>query len=89
MDIIVTMIERSKLSSALNRSIADNPITALLGPRQCGKTTIARTLIEPAPVHYYDLENPADRAGCDRGGGTHTSIVPIFTLGNVISSRVA
>ncbi len=63
MDIIVTMIERSKLSSALNRSIADNPITALLGPRQCGKTTIARTLIEPAPVHYYDLENPADRAG--------------------------
>ena len=42
---------------------SENPVTALIGPHKCGKTTIARTLNTPAPVHYYDLENPADRAG--------------------------
>ena len=37
-----------------------NPVVALLGPRQCGKTTLARQYLEahPGPVHYFDLENP-------------------------------
>lgn len=40
-----------------------NPAVALLGPRQCGKTTLARAYVEsmqPGPVHYFDLENPSD-----------------------------
>lgn len=57
------MIKRNELVSRIERSIGENPITTLLGPRQCGKTTIARTIGSPAPVNYYDLENPADRAG--------------------------
>ncbi len=38
-----------------------NPVVALLGPRQCGKTTLARQYMEmhPGPKHYFDLENPA------------------------------
>ncbi|MBF0399006.1 MAG: ATP-binding protein [Desulfobacterales bacterium] len=32
-------------------------VTAILGPRQCGKTTIARNLKYD---HYFDLENPRD-----------------------------
>ncbi|RPH51523.1 MAG: ATP-binding protein [Desulfobacteraceae bacterium] len=35
------------------------PVTAILGPRQCGKTTLARTL---AADFYFDLENPQDLA---------------------------
>jgi predicted AAA+ superfamily ATPase len=35
------------------------PVTAILGPRQCGKTTLARTL---SADHYFDLENPRDAA---------------------------
>lgn len=35
------------------------PVTAILGPRQCGKTTLAREF--PAD-HYFDLENPRDQA---------------------------
>ena len=31
---------------------------ALLGPRQCGKTTLARELVESASVNYFDLEDP-------------------------------
>jgi len=33
------------------------PITAILGPRQVGKTTIAKTF---NPDHLFDLENPRD-----------------------------
>jgi predicted AAA+ superfamily ATPase len=34
----------------------------LLGPRQCGKTTLARGLAESVTTSYFDLENPADLA---------------------------
>ncbi len=36
---------------------------ALLGPRQCGKTTLAKSYIETLgkeqKVHYFDLEKPS------------------------------
>ena len=38
------------------------PITAILGARQCGKTTLARGLDYD---HYFDLENPRDLARLD------------------------
>jgi len=38
------------------------PVLAILGPRQCGKTTLARTLNAD---HYFDLENPQDAARLD------------------------
>jgi hypothetical protein len=37
-----------------------HPIASLLGPRQCGKTTLARTIAEREPCTYFDLENPVD-----------------------------
>ncbi len=67
------MIKRFDLLQKLNTSIHENPVTALLGPRQCGKTTIAQTIRTPSPVHYYDLENPADRSGLTN---------PLTALGN-------
>ncbi len=41
----------------LLKRIAYFPATAILGPRQCGKTTLAREL---GGDHFYDLENPRD-----------------------------
>jgi predicted AAA+ superfamily ATPase len=38
---------------------------ALIGPRQCGKTTLARELVEPGSVNYFDLEDPASLARLD------------------------
>ncbi|RPI97213.1 MAG: ATP-binding protein [Spirochaetales bacterium] len=35
------------------------PVTAILGARQCGKTTLAKEL---GANHYFDLENPRDEA---------------------------
>lgn len=46
----------SQLETAIRRS----PVTALLGPRQCGKTTLARLLVGHRPGAYFDLESEQD-----------------------------
>ena len=38
-----------------------NRVAALLGPRQCGKTTLARQIATGRPSEYFDLESPVDR----------------------------
>lgn len=45
-----------KLAAAVKRS----PVTALLGPRQCGKTTLARAFAEGRPATFFDLESTPD-----------------------------
>ena len=45
-----------ELETAVRRS----PVTALLGPRQCGKTTLARQLATRRGAAYFDLESPGD-----------------------------
>ena len=40
------MIQRSDAIEAINRGLANNPGVALLGPRQCGKTTLARQVAQ-------------------------------------------
>ena len=60
---IARMIPR-RLAGLVARRLAEFPAVALLGPRQVGKTTLARTLGAEggglAPVDYVDLENPVD-----------------------------
>lgn len=56
------MIARKTHLSAIAKALQRSPVTALLGPRQCGKTTLARQVAtERQPVHYLDLESPTDR----------------------------
>ena len=51
------------LENELHRQLAHNPAVVLLGPRQCGKTTLARMALARYPrVAYLDLENPSDAA---------------------------
>ena len=37
-----------------------NPEVLLLGPRQCGKTTLARIIAKDQGAEYFDLERPDD-----------------------------
>jgi predicted AAA+ superfamily ATPase len=38
-------------------------MAGLIGPRQCGKTTLARQVADP--VNYFDLEDPVSLARLD------------------------
>ena len=51
------IIDRKTDRVTLTKLMSAFPVTAILGPRQCGKTTLARTL---AADSYFDLENPQD-----------------------------
>src|SRR3972149_9186975 len=37
-----------------------HPIAAVLGPRQCGKTSLARLIAAREPCEFFDLEDPVD-----------------------------
>src|SRR5689334_3009179 len=54
-------VERPELASRVRRALRTNPVVTILGPRQCGKTTLARGLAGPRAT-FFDLENPVDRA---------------------------
>lgn len=56
------MIERQGLAEEVRGRLKANPVVALLGPRQCGKTTLARQIAAERQAHYFDLEDPADAA---------------------------
>jgi len=51
------------LASALSAALADTPVVCLLGPRQCGKTTLVRTL---GPNYGYVTLDDADALGLAR-----------------------
>ena len=56
------MLKRPQLSERLRAALRSSPAVALIGPRQCGKTTLARQLASSSKSTYFDLENPVDLA---------------------------
>lgn len=53
---------RRHLAARLGELLSRFPAVALLGPRQCGKTTLALSLEREKPSIYLDLESPSDAA---------------------------
>lgn len=49
---------RTSLYAALGGLIKRHPVTLLVGPRQCGKTTLARQIAANQRSTYFDLEDP-------------------------------
>ncbi len=56
------MIDRPEATARLKTALAENPVCALLGPRQCGKSTLARELAGGHEARWFDLEDADDRA---------------------------
>ncbi len=60
------LIPRPSHLAELRRKLANNPVVALLGARQVGKTTLARALAtEMRAAAHFDLEDPRDLARLD------------------------
>lgn len=56
------MYYHRKLESEISKGLENNPVVAILGPRQCGKSTLARYIAKETnkEVTYLDLERPMD-----------------------------
>lgn len=58
-------IARKSQIEAIQAALARSRIVVLAGPRQCGKTTLARELVNEESINYFDLEDPASLARLD------------------------
>ena len=54
----MSMIRRASLEKAVQQALRASPVVALVGPRQCGKTTLARQIARGRAADYFDLEDP-------------------------------
>lgn len=60
------MIKREMLIREMRAALRRSRAAALIGPRQCGKTTLARTLVKTDSPNYLDLEDPSSIARLDQ-----------------------
>lgn len=68
-------LPRDRREAAVRFSLRHNPVVALLGPRQCGKSTLARNIARRGPkATFFDLEDPRDIAKLED---------PMLALGNL------
>jgi predicted AAA+ superfamily ATPase len=51
-------LPRESLRERVERTLERFPVVLLIGPRQCGKTTLAREIREAQDARYFDLEDP-------------------------------
>lgn len=56
------MIERPRWLAEIRKALKRSRITALVGPRQAGKTTLARQIVPLDSPAYFDLEDPRSLA---------------------------
>ncbi len=59
------MIPRPALSQQMATALTRSRVVVLVGPRQCGKTTMARTFEPHDSINYFDLEDPVSLARLD------------------------
>ena len=71
------MLERPAAVEAIRKALGRAPVVVLTGPRQCGKTTLARCFLEPDSVNYFDLESPPSLSRLDE---PMTALAPLRGL---------
>ncbi len=54
------MLRRKHALETLEKKLRSNPAVGIIGPRQIGKTTLAKAAIEGKKAVYLDLESPSD-----------------------------
>ncbi len=59
------MLIRPEVHQRVAEGLRRSRVVVLSGPRQCGKTTLARSLVSEDSPNYFDLEDPASLARLD------------------------
>ena len=70
-------VARNALLEQIRAALARNPVAVLTGPRQSGKTTLARELLAEDSPNYFDLEDPVGLARLEE---PRTSLEPLEGL---------
>jgi len=71
------MIDRQTDIRLVRTALRRSRVVALLGPRQCGKTTLARQFVPADSINYFDLEDPQSVARLTEPG---TALRPLKGL---------
>ena len=58
MEYSIGMVVRQTDLELVRTALKRSRVVALLGPRQCGKTTLARQFVPADSLNYFDLEDP-------------------------------
>ena len=59
------LLPRPAVLASVRSALRRHPVVAVLGPRQSGKTTIARQIVSEDSPAYFDLEDPVSLARLD------------------------
>jgi predicted AAA+ superfamily ATPase len=59
------LIERRDERLRIEQALRHNSAVAVVGPRQCGKTTLCREFVPQSSINYFDLESPESLARLD------------------------
>ena len=68
------------LAPRLREALGDTPAVLIHGPRQCGKTTLARIVGEPRGYHYVTFDDDATRAAAQNDPTGFVSRLPAKTI---------
>jgi uncharacterized protein len=77
------MIPRPAATEAIRTALERSRIVALLGPRQCGKTTLARQFVDPESANYFDLEDPLSLARLEEAMTTLRSLTGLVVIDEI------
>jgi hypothetical protein len=70
----MTYIHRPYFQQKIEKALQRSRVVALVGPRQCGKTTLARQFLPADHGNYFDLEDPISLARLEQ---------PLLALGGL------
>jgi predicted AAA+ superfamily ATPase len=77
------MIPRDQALASIRSALERSRAVALLGPRQCGKTTLARQFVPPDSPNYFDLEDPISLASLDQAMTTLKELTGLVVIDEV------
>jgi uncharacterized protein len=77
------MLERAEIRVTVSEALRRSPVVLLVGARQVGKTTLARTFVRPESENYFDLEDPVDLARLDEPMTALSNLTGIVVIDEV------
>jgi len=82
------LIKREYFINKIENALRVHSVIALLGPRQCGKTTLATQYItfeenKLSAIHHFDLEDPDDLAKLDAPKLTLNDLVGLIVIDEI------